>query len=131
MKTKLDEALEFIELRKEAENYKIYYFLRRLIAQNYGISIQRLESSQEYKSVEARMILSFLLKNYTDYKYRNIGILLGAKHHSQIHSSVKTLSGYFKRNLYRSTILSNCLEAEKCLKDFLKSECIKSPSTNH
>ncbi len=121
MKSKLDEALEFIELRKEAENYKIYYFLRMLIAKAYKISVQSLELSQDFKSAEARMIFLYLLKNHTDYSYRQIGILMGAKHHSQIHYSVKLLSGYFKRNLYSSTILANCLEAEKCLKEFLKS----------
>ena len=124
MKTKLDEALEFIELRKEAENYKIFYFLRRLIAKTYGISVQSLETSQDLKSSEARMIFLYLLKNHTDYSYRLIGVLLGAKQHSQIHHSIKLLAGYFKKNLYRSTILSNCLKAEKCLKDFLESDRI-------
>lgn len=121
MKTKLDEALDFIELKKEAENYKIYCFLKRLLAKSYGISVQSLESSQDFKSAEARMVFLYLLKNHTDYSYRLMSILLGAKQHSQIHHSIKLLNAYFEKNLYHSTILTNCLEAEKSLINFLES----------
>jgi chromosomal replication initiation ATPase DnaA len=108
----LQYALEYIQLGKELENYKIYNFLKIEVARKYNVSIQFMESSKDYRMVEARMILFALIKRYTSYNYRMIAYLFNVKNHSKIHHAVRLICSYESRNLYRNSILKRLQDLE-------------------